>query len=115
MINAWTRFVQNVTDIKKAVDYYVNTLGWQEPWYFGNPPEFAGVYGFSEMEFCLDRENCIVHGHPIDVTVVGVEELFERHRKREVRIVRELHTQPWGYHGYFPNFSAVGCCVGNYL
>lgn len=100
MENAWTRFVQSVQDVQKALDYYVDVLGWEDPWKFGTPPDYAGCYGFSEQEFRLVCDERPVEGYPLHVTAEDLPALLKTHRQRGVQVLAEFGPQAWDEIGY---------------
>ncbi len=89
-----------VDDVQKTLDFYVNSLGWSDPWTWGDPPDFAGCSGFSELEMRLVDQPGDVHGYPMHVTASEIAKLYQTHSERGITVIRDLGPQAWGEFGY---------------
>ena len=86
-----------VRDLREAIDYYCDKLGFTVRWEWGEPPTRAGV-SLSEVEIQLDVADM---GAPAGPSVVychmtGVEEYYIACCERGAAIAMELGSRPWG-------------------
>lgn len=111
-----------VPDIEKAVDFYVNKLGFTLAFTWGDPSSFAGL-NFGHVQIFLDRakpnpggtsayfligEPDASHGDP-----APLQELYEFHRQNGVEVVVPPTDQDYGIrdysirdlHGYYLTFG----------
>ncbi len=87
--------ILNVRDVAASLAYYVDVLGFEEPWHWGHPPTFGGVRsGDHEIQFCLDGQGS--PGTWMAVWVDDVDALHERLRTRDVDVRQAPTTFPWG-------------------
>jgi len=87
--------ILNVHDVAKTLTYYVDVLGFDHSWSWGDPPTFGGVVsGHAEIHFCQDGQGGA--GTWIAVWVNDVDELYERLRSRDVDIRQPPTTFAWG-------------------
>ena len=88
--------ILNVKDVPASLAYYVDVLGFGEPWGWGEPATFGGVRtaGGHEIQFCEDGQ-----GHPgtwLSVWVDDVDALHALYRARDVDVRQQPTTFPWG-------------------
>ena len=87
--------ILNVRDVAASLTYYVDVLGFQRAWHWGDPPTFGGVLaGRAEIQFC---QNC--QGGPgnwLSIWVDDVDAWYERLRSRDVDIRQAPTTFSWG-------------------
>jgi catechol 2,3-dioxygenase-like lactoylglutathione lyase family enzyme len=87
--------ILSVRDVEASLRFYVDLLGFQRPWWWGEPATFGGAYaGEHEVQFCQGRQ-----GQPgtwISVWVDDVDALHERLRTLDVDIRQAPSTYPWG-------------------
>ncbi|NEO85566.1 MAG: bleomycin resistance family protein [Spirulina sp. SIO3F2] len=87
--------ILNVKDILKSIDYYVNVLGFQKNWDWGEPPTFAAV---SRDEvcifFCQDGQGQA--GTWMSIFVEDVDALYADYQAKGA-IIRQAPTNfSWG-------------------
>jgi uncharacterized glyoxalase superfamily protein PhnB len=88
--------ILNVKSVPESIGYYVDVLGFERPWWWGEPATFGGVHtaGGYEIQFCQGGQ-----GQPgtwLSVWVDDVDALFERYAAADVDIRQEPTTFPWG-------------------
>lgn len=87
--------ILNVRDVAASLDFYIDELGFERPWHWGDPPTFGGVRSADqEIQFCQDGQ-----GHPgtwLAVWVDDVDAWYERLRTKAVDIRQPPTTFPWG-------------------
>ena len=87
--------ILNVGDVAASLDFYIEELGFERPWHWGDPPTFGGVRaGDQEIQFCQDGQ-----GHPgtwLAVWVDDVDAWYDRLRTKAVDIRQPPTTFPWG-------------------
>lgn len=86
-----------VSDLKKAVEFYEETLGLEKKY------EYSSYAGFEcggvEIGLVPRPEEC-KHFAPkpvaVEFLVENVEKFYEELKNKGVRFTRELHDEPWG-------------------
>jgi predicted enzyme related to lactoylglutathione lyase len=85
----------NVRSVPASIDYYVQRLGFEKEWDWGEPPTFACV--------CRDQVRIFLcqgaQGAPgtwISIFVQDVDELFEDYKRRGADIRQAPTNFPWG-------------------
>jgi uncharacterized glyoxalase superfamily protein PhnB len=93
-------------DVQSSVDYYVNVLGFEEHFIYGDPPVYAGVqrdgaliYITHDPKFAATlRDNAL---HPdVFLWVEDVDKVFAEHRQRGAKVVEEIADRPWDARQY---------------
>jgi ankyrin repeat protein len=85
----------NVKDVSASIDYYVEKLGFELLWDWGNPPGFACV-GRDEVKIFLCRDAQGAPGTWLAIWVQDVDALYEDYQ-RTGAIIRQKPTNfPWG-------------------
>ncbi|HEY2963385.1 MAG TPA: bleomycin resistance family protein [Pyrinomonadaceae bacterium] len=86
--------ILNVKDFVASVDYYVQKLGFQKLWDWGEPPTFGCVRrGKVEIFFC---QGC--QGQPgmwMSIFMEDVDALYEEYKKSGAIILEEPKNYPW--------------------
>lgn len=94
----------HVTDIARAIDFYVGTLGFKEIYRYGTPPFYAlverGGAGLNLRHVdaplvdhaVVERESFLAASIP----VYGVEALHDEYTRRGAPMAQGLTKQPWG-------------------
>ena len=81
-------------DVLKSISYYVEKLGFDNHWEWGNPPTFGGVSRDEvEIYFC---EKC--QGHPgtwLSIFVDNVDEFRDEARRKGAKILLEPEDKEW--------------------
>jgi uncharacterized glyoxalase superfamily protein PhnB len=88
--------ILNVKDVPATLEYYVDVLGFERPWGWGDPATFGGVRtaGDHEVMFCQDCQG--QSGTWLSVWVDDVDALRARYAAAGVDIRQEPTTFPWG-------------------
>ena len=83
------------TDVVKSVNYYVDILGFENKWEWGNPTDFGGVSKNSvEIYFCLNGM-----GHPgtwLCLLVDDVDAYHDTIKAKGAKILSPPETMEWG-------------------
>jgi catechol 2,3-dioxygenase-like lactoylglutathione lyase family enzyme len=87
--------ILNVKSVPDSLAYYVDVLGFERPWSWGEPATFGGVHtpGGYEIQFCQDGQ-----GQPgtwFSVWVDDVDALHGRYAAADVDIRQPPTTFPW--------------------
>ena len=87
--------ILNVRSVPASIAYYVDQLGFEMEWDWGNPPSFACVFRDNVRIFLCQG----AQGSPgtwIAINVQDVDTLFQICRERGVTIRQEPANFPWG-------------------
>jgi catechol 2,3-dioxygenase-like lactoylglutathione lyase family enzyme len=90
-----------VRDIPTALDFYIEKLGFQKAFTYGEPPAFAGV-NLGRVQLFLQQ------GTPTPSTETGAvyflvgdaDQLYEFHRMNGVEIAQVIDDRPYGIRDY---------------
>ena len=98
--------VIGTADIRKSIEYYTKTLGFEPDFEFGDPLTYAGVRsGEAEIYFSYDPD-LAKHlkekdFHPeIFIWLDDADGAFERHTARGAEIIEPVSDRPWGARQY---------------
>ena len=87
--------ILNVKDLPAAMDYYVQKLGFEKLWDWGEPPTFGCVRrGKVEIFFCQGGQ-----GQPgtwMSIFMGDVDALYEEYKNRGATILEPPQNYPWG-------------------
>lgn len=84
-----------VSDMPASIDYYVNRLGFERKWEWGDPPDFACV-ARDQVELFLSQTVKSVPASWISIFVQDIDALYETYQ-RSGAIIREPPADyPWG-------------------
>jgi catechol 2,3-dioxygenase-like lactoylglutathione lyase family enzyme len=87
--------ILNVSNFAVSVDYYVNKLGFEKKWAWGEPPTFGCVArGKVEIFFCEGGQ-----GQPgmwLSIFVDDVMLLYNEYQKSGAKIKEPPKNFPWG-------------------
>ena|ERR1051326_1476233 len=87
--------ILNVKDFALSIDYYINKLGFQEKWDWGEPPTF-GCVARGKVEIFLCEGGQGQYGTWMSIFVQDVDALYEDYKKSGA-IIRQPPTNfPWG-------------------
>jgi catechol 2,3-dioxygenase-like lactoylglutathione lyase family enzyme len=91
-----------VRDVREAVRFYRDVLGFEGEWLWEDPPTFGAVrWGTVQVMFGLQPELAArVEGHQHSFRVEDVDGLYARQRAAGVEIVSKIGTKPWGVREY---------------
>jgi catechol 2,3-dioxygenase-like lactoylglutathione lyase family enzyme len=95
-VNRFERAVPifNVKDLRASLNYYVDKLGFEKKWDYGDPPTF-GCVGRDEVDIFLSQESPVAPGS-LSIFVQDVDALHEDYRRRGAIIRRPPTNYPWG-------------------
>ncbi|HJQ40565.1 MAG TPA: VOC family protein [Thermoanaerobaculia bacterium] len=89
----------SVPDIRAAVDFYTNRLGFQCAFTDGEPPAFAGV-NLGEVQIFLRQGTPSPEGCAVFFVVGDADELLDFHRKNGVEVAQEIGDRPYAIRDY---------------
>jgi ribosomal protein S18 acetylase RimI-like enzyme len=89
-------------NIEATLVYYVDVLGFESTWTWGDPPVFGSAsQGGVTIAFNLQPELAAnVRGHQHGIQVEDIDELYALHKARGARFVSEMEDKPWGMREY---------------
>jgi catechol 2,3-dioxygenase-like lactoylglutathione lyase family enzyme len=87
--------ILDVGDIPASIGYYVEKLGFDKKWEWGEPPTFACV-GRDQIEIFLDRSSQGVRGTALSIFVQDVDALYEDYKRRGAVVREPPKDMPWG-------------------
>ena len=82
-----------VADVRATQAYYRDALGFRIAWLYQE--EYGAVYN-GKTELYLRRETGPIERCCVFVRVENADRVLAWYREREVRIVAEIATHPWG-------------------
>ena len=85
----------DVVDLAASIAYYVDKLGFEKKWDYGDPPTF-GCVGRDEVEIFLSQEGQEVARSSLSIFVQDVDALYEDYKRRGAVIRRPPTNYPWG-------------------
>jgi uncharacterized glyoxalase superfamily protein PhnB len=88
-----------VSDVARAVEFYVERLGFTVGFTWGEPPTFAGVT-LGEAQMFLEEGTPTPQGAGVYFDVGDPDALYDFHRANDVIVGRELADRPWGMRDY---------------
>ena len=87
--------ILNVKNVPTSIEHYVNVLGFEKDWDWGNPPTFASASrGNVSIFFCEGGQ-----GHPgtwMSIFVKDVDALHEEYKASGATIRQPPTNFPWG-------------------
>ncbi len=104
------------SDVRAAVDFYVQKLGFNEAFVHGEPPDYAGVtLGPAKIHLCfMPGAKEIAAQTMLRFEVRGVDALYERIKDSDgLHPNSVLKTMPWGTRE-FTIIDVDGVCVTFY-
>ena len=82
------------SDIQRSLRYYVDVLGFEQHWDWGNPPDFGGVSKDGvDVFFCLNGQGN--RGTWISIVVDDVDEYYQLVKPKGAVILKEAETMEW--------------------
>jgi catechol 2,3-dioxygenase-like lactoylglutathione lyase family enzyme len=88
-----------VSDVRAAVDYYTERLGFTLAFTDGDPPTFAGV-NLGNVQMFLEQGTPSPAGCSVYFVVGNADELFEFQRANGVAVVQPPGDRPYGLRDY---------------
>ncbi|HYZ86179.1 MAG TPA: VOC family protein, partial [Bryobacteraceae bacterium] len=90
-----------VRDVPTAVEFYIEKLGFQEGFTWGNPPTFAGVnLGKVQVFLARGTPNPSAETGAVYFVVGDADQLYQFHRANGVEIVQDIDDRPYGLRDY---------------
>jgi len=87
--------ILNVKDIAASLDYYVNVLGFNKDWDWGEPVSFASVSRDNvSIFFCADGQGAA--GMWMSIMVEDVDALYTAYQAQGATIRQAPTNFPWG-------------------
>ena len=87
--------ILNVKDLPAAMDYYVQKLGFEKYWDWGDPPTFGCVRrGKVEIFMCQGGQG--QSGTWMSIFTSDVDALYEDYKQRGATILEPPTDYPWG-------------------
>jgi catechol 2,3-dioxygenase-like lactoylglutathione lyase family enzyme len=88
-----------VSNVRAAVEFYAEKLGFESAFMQGDPPSFAGV-NLDRAQVFLERGTPSPKGCSVYFVVSDADELHEFHRSKGVQIVQALDDRPYELRDY---------------
>ena len=90
------------TSVEDTITFYVERLGFEREWVWGDPPEDGGVRrGEVQLYFMRDPQLAAgCRGREVMLFVEDVDALHAEHRRRGAPIAEPLRDEPWGLREY---------------
>lgn len=83
------------SNVTNSLDHYVDVLGFENKWDWGNPPTFGGLYKNGiELFFCENGQGS--QGTWISIMVDDVDEYYETIKAKGATIVSPPESMDWG-------------------
>lgn len=87
--------ILNVSNIPRSIDFYVNLLGFQQDWAWGDPPTFASVSRDDVCIFlCQGAQG--QSGMWLSIFVHDVDALYAMYKDKDVNIRQAPTNFAWG-------------------
>jgi catechol 2,3-dioxygenase-like lactoylglutathione lyase family enzyme len=93
-------------DVRKTVEWFEKTLGFEQQWTWGDPPVYAGIKAGGAMLYVshdpelaktiIDRQLA----PDIFLWVKDIDAVYDRHRANGAEIEEQLTERPWGVRQY---------------
>jgi catechol 2,3-dioxygenase-like lactoylglutathione lyase family enzyme len=84
-----------VKNLAASIGYYVDKLGFEKKWEWGDPPDFASV-GREEVELFLSLNSQGGPGMWMSIFVQDIDALYEAYKKTGAIIRKPPADYPWG-------------------
>jgi catechol 2,3-dioxygenase-like lactoylglutathione lyase family enzyme len=90
-----------VSDIPTAIEFYINKLGFQQAFTWGEPPTFAGV-NLGKVQIFLQKATPSPNSDAgaVYFIVDDADQLYEFHRANGVEIAQPIDDRPYGIRDY---------------
>jgi len=116
--------ILNVKDFAASIEYYINKLGFEKQWDWGNPPTFGCVQrGKVQIFLCEGAQG--QSGTWMSIWIDDVDALYEEYKKSGAIIrqpptnfswgVREMNVQDLDGHRFRMSSESEGPCDGKPL
>jgi len=91
-----------VRDVKEAVAFYRDVLGFTSHWFWGDPVSFGGA-GWGDVHVMFHQQPHIaahIEGHEHAFNADDIDGLHEKHCAAGANIVGPIGNKPWGIREY---------------
>jgi uncharacterized glyoxalase superfamily protein PhnB len=86
--------ILNVKNFQVSMDYYVQKLGFEKKWDWGDPPNF-GCVGRGKVEIFLCQDGQGQPGMWMSIFMDDVDALYEEYKKSGATILDPPTNYPW--------------------
>lgn len=94
------------SDVMKTVAYFVQVLGFEQQWIWGEPPVYAGICAGQALIY-ISHDPALARAiqesrlaPDVYFWVEEIESLYARHSANGAQILEKLETRPWGTRQY---------------
>jgi len=90
------------TDVEPMIAFYVDSLGFERDWVWGDPPTDGGVRRNDVQIYFMRNPRLAAHAcdREIMLFVEDVDALYAEHRRRGIIVMESLRDEPWGLREY---------------
>jgi catechol 2,3-dioxygenase-like lactoylglutathione lyase family enzyme len=88
-----------VTDVRAAIDFYKNRLGFFEAFAEGDPPSFAGI-NIGDVQIFLEHGTPNPYGNAMYFVVGDADELMAFHESQGVEVIHAIGDRPYELRDY---------------
>ncbi len=91
-----------VKDVKETIAFYQDVLGFESPWFWGDPVCYGGI-GWGEIHVMFNQMPHIaanIEGHQHHFFTDDVNSLHDRHQRAGAPIIEPIGNKPWGLREY---------------
>ena len=104
-----------VGDVREAVAFYAEKLGFETGFTWGDPPEMAGM-NLGAVQIFLRQGTPSPAGCALFFVVGDADELFDFHRAGGVEVTESIGDRPWGLRDYtVRDPSGYALSFGHYI
>ena len=90
------------TDIEDTISFYVDRLGFEREWVWGDPPDDGGVRR-GDVQIYFMRNSALAEtsaGREVMLFVEDVDAMHAEHVRRGAPMISPLRDEPWGLREY---------------
>lgn len=90
------------SDLERTLAYYVDVLGFELAWTWGDPPSLASVR-MGGISIMISHDSDVaskIRGHQHWLDIDEIDKLYDFHRAKDARIISEIEDKPWGFREY---------------
>src|SRR5688572_20551098 len=88
-----------VRNLQASTAFYIEKLGFELGFEWGEPPELAGL-NLGDVQLFLRQGNPAAEGCAVSFVVGDADELFEFHASNGVQILEPIEDRPYGLRDY---------------
>lgn len=93
-------------NVAKSIDYFVQVLGFEQQWLWGDPPVYAGVRSGDALLY-ISHDPALAAAvrsmglkPDVYIWVDEIESLYAQHSANGAEVSEQLETKPWGTRQY---------------